>query len=208
MTDNRHGVAPLRTGVWHSRPAADALGAWAVDPQTGLSAEEAGRRLARGGPNELRTVPAVPVWRRILSQFRDPLIYLLVAAIAISVGAWVVEGATGLPVDAVVIAAVVLFNAALGFIQENKAERAVEALRSMTAANSTVLRNGILTTVPSAELVCGDILVLAEGDSVGADARLITASALAVSEASLTGESQPVYKNQRTWARTCRSPTG
>ncbi|HET9348625.1 MAG TPA: cation-transporting P-type ATPase, partial [Arthrobacter sp.] len=182
---------------WHLRRALEALDTLEVSPETGLDSDEAGRRLALYGANELRSAPPVPLWRKILRQFQDPLIYLLLAAIAISVVAWAVEGAAGVPVDALVIGAVVLFNGVLGFVQENKAESAVAALRLMTAANSTVLRDGQLKTVPSAELVRGDILVLNEGDSVGADARLITASSLGVAESSLTGESAPVFKNPR-----------
>lgn len=182
---------------WHLRRAADALHAFGVDPGAGLDPAEAQLRLERYGPNELRAAPPVPLWRKIVRQFQDPLIYLLLAAIAISVVAWAVEGAAGLPVDALVIGAVVLFNGALGFVQENKAESAVAALRLMTAANSTVLRNGELTTVPAAALVPGDILVLSEGDAVGADARLVTAHSLGVAESSLTGESAPVFKDPR-----------
>ncbi len=169
-----------------------------VYPAVGLSAGEAARRLERDGPNELRSKPPVSLWRKILAQFQDPLIYLLLVAVAISLVAWVGEGAAGLPIDAVVIAAVVLLNGVLGFVQENKAENAVAALQSMTAAASTVLRDGELKTVPSAELVRGDILALAEGDAVGADARLLSASALRIAEASLTGESEAVSKNPAT----------
>jgi Ca2+-transporting ATPase len=166
-----------------------------VDPATGLSAATAALRLERNGPNELRSKPPVPLWRKILAQFQDPLIYLLLVAVAISLAAWAAEGAAGWPIDAVVIAAVIVLNGVLGFIQENKAENAVAALQSMTAAASVVFRDGELKTVPSAELVCGDILVLGEGDAVGADARLLSASALRISEASLTGESEAVTKH-------------
>lgn len=165
-----------------------------VDPDAGLTAAEAARRLAEDGPNELRSQPPVPWWRRVLRQFQDPLVYLLFVAIAISGVAWLVEGAHGAPVDVIVIAAILFANAALGVAQEAKAEDAVAALARMTAANSTVLRDGVLVTVPSAQLVTGDVLVLAEGDAVGADARLLTATALRVQEASLTGESVPVGK--------------
>ncbi len=182
---------------WHLRRAMEALDALDVDPASGLDSTEAQRRLARYGANELLATPAVPLWRKILRQFQDPLIYLLLAAITIAVIAWAVEGAAGPPVDAIVIGAVVLFNGVLGFVQENKAETAVAALRVMTAANSTVLRDRELKTVPSAALVPGDILVLNEGDSVGADARLITANSLVVAESSLTGESAPVFKDTR-----------
>jgi magnesium-transporting ATPase (P-type) len=198
MTDAPRQAASLDAVPWHLRDAGEAVAACGVDPANGLSSAEAGRRLEREGPNELASAPPTPWWRRILSQFQDPLIYLLLGAIAISVAAWAVEGAGGVPVDAVVISAVVLFNAVLGFVQENKAETAVAALQVMTAATSTVLRDGQLKTVPSAGLVRGDILVLGEGDAVGADARLLTATSLRVSEASLTGESEAVFKDPRT----------
>ncbi len=165
-----------------------------VDPTTGLSQAEAARRLAADGPNELRAKKPVPFWRKALAQFQDPLIYLLLVAVVISLLAWFVEGAAGVPVDASVIAAIVLLNALLGYTQEAKAEDAVAALGTMTAASSTVLRDGLLDTVPSSELVRGDVLILAEGDAVGADARLLDATALRIQEASLTGESQAVTK--------------
>ncbi len=149
-----------------------------VDPTVGLSAAEAAARLARDGPNELRAKPLVPVWRRILAQFQDPLVYLLLVAIVISLVAWLAEGAHGAPVDVIVIAIIVIANAVLGFVQESSAENAVAALAVMTAATSTVLRDGVLATVPSFELVRGDILVLSEGDAVGADARLLTAAGI------------------------------
>ena len=169
-----------------------------VDPTVGLSAAEAAARLARDGPNELRAKPLVPVWRRILAQFQDPLVYLLLVAIVISLVAWLAEGAHGAPVDVIVIAIIVIANAALGFVQESSAENAVAALAVMTAATSTVLRDGVLATVPSFELVPGDILVLSEGDSVGADARLLTAAGMKVQEASLTGESEATVKDPGT----------
>jgi len=116
---------------------ADAL---AVDLGSGLSPAEAARRLAVDGPNELRAVPPVPIWRKILAQFRDPLIYLLLAAVVISLVAWVVAGGDGWPVDAIVIAAVVVLNAVLGYVQQARAESAVAALQEMTAVTSSVAR--------------------------------------------------------------------
>ena len=166
-----------------------------VDLASGLSSAEAARRLAAEGPNELREAPGVPLWRRVLAQFRSPLVILLIVAIVISLLAWVAEGAPGVPIDALVILAVIVLNAVLGLVQEGRAEMAVAALRKMVAANSTVLRDGHLASVPSTELVRGDVLALAEGDSVGADARLVSVSALRVSEASLTGESEAVTKD-------------
>jgi Ca2+-transporting ATPase len=111
------------------RAAGELLAELDVEPALGLSAEQAGARLARYGPNELRTAPRVPRWRKVLAQFQDPLIYLLLTAIAVSVVAWVAEGARGVPVDAVVIAVIVVANAVLGRLQEGRAEDAV-AVRS------------------------------------------------------------------------------
>jgi magnesium-transporting ATPase (P-type) len=169
--------------------------ALAVDLDSGLSSAEAARRLAADGPNELRGTPPVPIWRKILAQFQDPLIYLLLVAVVISLVAWVLGGRVGWPVDAIVIAAVVILNAVLGYVQEARAESAVAALQEMTAVTSAVLRDGQLARIPSDQLARGDLLVLAEGDAVGADARLTEATALRVLEASLTGESEAVAKN-------------
>ncbi len=169
-----------------------------MDPTTGLADQEATRRLEADGPNVLRGKQAIPTWRKVMAQFQNPLIYLLLVAIAISLASWVVQGADSTPVDALVIAAIVVLNAVLGYTQEAKAEIAVAALNSMAAPLSTVLRDGELKTVPSAELVRGDVLALSEGDVVGADARLLAASALRIQEASLTGESEAVKKNPAT----------
>jgi len=169
-----------------------------TDIETGLSATEAASRLAQHGTNELRAAPPIPFWRRALSQFQDPLIYLLLAAVAVALVAWWVEGRVGWPVDASVIAAVVLLNALIGLVQEAKAQNAVAALAKMTAATTTVLRDGKEWRVPSAELVRGDMIVLAEGDAVGADARLLQAITLRVQEAALTGESEAVLKDTAT----------
>jgi P-type Ca2+ transporter type 2C len=174
---------------------ADAVAlALGVDIENGLSSQEASRRLAQNGPNELRAAPRAPAWRRILSQFQDPLIYLLLAAVAIALIAWVIEGRVGWPVDAIVILTIVILNGVLGHVQEAKAENAVAALARMTAASAAVMRDGKPRRLPSAELVRGDVLVLGEGDAVGADARLVQATTLRVQEASLTGESEAVLK--------------
>ena len=166
-----------------------------TDLESGLTANEAARRLSQNGPNQLIAAPRAPTWRRLLSQFQDPLIYLLLGAVAIAFVAWTIEGAVGWPVDAIVIAMIVLLNGVLGYLQEAKAENAVAALAQMTAATSSVVRDGKRLRVPSAELVCGDLLVLEEGDAVGADARLVQAASLRVLEASLTGESEAVLKH-------------
>ena len=174
--------------------ADEALSAAGVDPGTGLSSVEAASRLVSHGPNELRSQPREAAWRRFLKQFADPLVYLLFGAMVISLAAWFLEGASGLPIDVVVILLIVLANAVIGFVQENRAADAVAALADMTAARATVLRDGKLATIPADDLVPGDILVLGEGDAVAADARLISASSLQVQEASLTGESEAVTK--------------
>ncbi len=171
-----------------------------TDLERGLGAQEAANRLRADGPNELRALPPVPAWRRALAQLQDPLVYLLGAAAALALVAWWFEdrahqGAAGWPLDAIVITAVVILNAVLGWLQEAKAAQAVAALAKMTTATSSVLRDGAVARVPSAELVKGDVLVLAEGDAVGADARLAQAAALMLLEAPLTGESEAVQKD-------------
>ena len=170
------------------------------DLDHGLGAKDAAKRLQADGPNELRGVAPVSAWRRALAQLQDPLVYLLGAAAAVALAAWWFEGrgqpgAAGWPLDAIVIAFVVVLNAVLGWLQESKAAQAVAALAKMTTATSAVLRDGAVARVPSAELVKGDVLVLAEGDAVGADARLAQAAALKLLEAPLTGESEPVLKD-------------
>ncbi len=124
-----------------------------ADIETGLTAQQASQRLRDNGPNELRSAPRVPAWRRLLGHFQDPLIYLLLAAIAIALLAWVIEGRHGWPVDAIVILAIVILNGVLGYVQEAKAENAVAALARMTAVTSGVLRDGRVQRVHSAELV-------------------------------------------------------
>ncbi len=181
--------------VKNADEVAQALG---VDISNGLTSAEALRRLEQDGRNELRSAPRQPAWRRVLSHFQDPLVYLLLAAVVIALVAWGIEGLAGWPVDAVVIATIVLLNGVLGFVQEAKAEDAVAALSRMTAATASVLRDGQVLRVPSSDLVRGDMLVLCEGDAVGADARLLYATSLRVQEASLTGESEAVLKDAAT----------
>lgn len=166
-----------------------------TDPERGLSRREAARRLAEAGPNQIRTVPPVPLWRRLLAQFAHPLIYLLLGAAAVSGVAWLVAGAEGWPVDAAVIVVIMIINAVIGLTQEAQAGAAVAALRRMSVTTAGVLRNGDRVRLPATEIVPGDVLTLSEGDAVAADARLVTATAMTVSEASLTGESEPVVKD-------------
>ena len=191
-----------------SRPGPDDVAkALNVDPSHGLSEEEAKRRLAKFGPNELASAPPVPKWKKFLAEFQDPLVYLLIAATIISVIAWFIEkanaqpGAEGgevLPFDAIVIILILIVNAVLGYMQEAKAEAAVEALAQMTAPQTSVLRDDKVMRINTADVVPGDIIVLAEGDSVSADGRLVNAASLRIAEASLTGESVPVGKKPDT----------
>ncbi|SMP76391.1 cation-transporting P-type ATPase [Noviherbaspirillum suwonense] len=156
----------------------EALG---TDLQNGLTSEVASRRIIEDGPNELRASQPQPTWRRLLSHFRDPLIYLLLVAISIALVAWFIEGRAGWPTDAIVITLVVVLNGILGYLQEAKAANAVAVLAKMTAVTSAVVRDGHMMRIPSDQLVRGDLLILAEGDAVGADARLVQASSLTVS---------------------------
>jgi magnesium-transporting ATPase (P-type) len=177
-----------------SLTAADVADGLAVHLTSGLSEQQCSARRAVVGPNELQERPPVPLWRRFGQQLGDPLVVLLLVAVVVSLAVWVVDGASGVPFDAVVIGAIVLLNAVLGLVQESKAERAVQALQRMAAVTSAVLRDGLERRVAVADLVPGDVLLLAEGDAVSADARVVEAAALTVNEASLTGESLPVLK--------------
>ncbi len=158
----------------------------------GLSAAEAQRRLEENGRNKLEAAPGKSLLRRFLEQLADPMIIILLAAAAISGVLAVVEGESF--ADVIIILAVVLVNAVLGVYQESKAEKAIEALQEMSAATSKVLRDGHLITVPSEELVVGDVVLLEAGDAVPADGRLLQCASLKVEEAALTGESVPVNK--------------
>lgn len=174
---------------------ADQLG---TDPSTGLTGPDAAARLARVGPNRLDAAAPVPGWRKLLAEFVDPLVFLLIAAVAISLVTWALEGAHGVPFEAVVIGVILVANAVLGYVQQARAEQAVAALQRMAAATSTVVRDGQEQRIPSADVVPGDVLILAEGDAVSADGRLLEAASLTVAEASLTGESEPVLKDTAT----------
>ena len=197
--DPTRPASPLPTdpSLIDAAQVAQALGA---DLARGLTAAQAAQRLLRDGANVLRATPPVPTWRRVLAQFQDPLVYLLLGAVAIALLAWVIEGRVGWPIDALVIGAVLLLNAVLGYLQEARAADAVAALARMTEASCSVLRDGLTQQLPSAQLVQGDVLLLAEGDSVGADARLLEANSLRILEASLTGESEAVLKDVATLA--------
>jgi Ca2+-transporting ATPase len=179
---------------FHCLNLADALEALGSDVRAGLSEDEARRRLGEHGRNELAARKPVPAWRKLVQQFADPLVLLLLVATAISAALWLIERDAALPYEAIAILAVVLLNAILGYVQEARAEQAVAALKRMSAAHANVMRGGARRSILAAEVVPGDILLIEEGDTIAADARVIQSVALQTAEAALTGESLPVAK--------------
>src|SRR5688500_11556557 len=175
--------------------ADDAIAALGSNAQRGLTDDEARARLGRYGRNELTAEIPAPRWRRLLAQFQNVLVVLLLVATAISAGLWLYERDAALPYEAIAILAVVLLNAAMGYLQESRAEAAVAALRAMSADDATVVRDGARRQVPAAELVPGDVVLVEEGDTIPADARVVESTALQAAEAALTGESLPVSKD-------------
>ncbi len=172
---------------WHSLSPQQALQACEVDAARGLDAAAVEQRLAAHGPNTLPETPPKPLWRIFASQFKSPLIYILFVAAVLAV-------ALGHHGDAGVILLVVVVNALIGSAQEGRAERSMASLRRLSALQARVQRDGQEAMVEARELVPGDILLLAAGDAVGADARLIEQAQLQMAEAALTGESVPVAK--------------
>jgi Ca2+-transporting ATPase len=175
---------------WHTLSIEQTRAALGTDDD-GLSNDEAARRLERDGPNELPRADRVSAWKVLAEQFQNVLIVILLIAVALS-------ALLGETLEAVVIAVIVLFTIVLGFIQEFRAEQALEALRQMAAPAATVIRGGREQTVPARELVTGDLILLGTGDRVPADARLIEAANLRAMEGALTGESMPVDKSIET----------
>lgn len=174
--------------AWYAASVDETARELDVELGTGLSAGAAAERLARYGPNELQRVHRASPWLLLLDQFKNVLIIILLVATALS--AFLGHG-----IEAVAVAAIVLFAVLLGFIQEYRAERAVEALREMAAPNATVLRDGEEIEVPARDLVPGDVVMLRAGDRIPADLRLVEAINLQVEEAALTGESLPIEKH-------------
>lgn len=167
--------------------------------KTGLTSDEAAKRLEANGKNKLVEGKKKTILKRFLEQMSDLMIIILIAAAAVSFGVTLYTNMTNPAeaesyADVFIILFVVILNAILGVIQESKAEKAIEALSEMAAAQSKVLRNGVITHIRSANLVIGDVIILEAGDSVPADARIIECASLKVEEAALTGESVPVEK--------------
>ena len=167
--------------------------------ERGISSQEAQKRLASNGKNKLKEAKKVPLIKRFLEQLADPMLIILIVAAVISGITTVINNirhpeSAESAADVIIIMVVVLINAILGVYQENKAEKAIEALQKMTAAQSKIIRDGKLITIKSEDIVLGDIIVLEAGDAVPADCRIIESASLKIEEAALTGESVPVSK--------------
>jgi len=177
----------MQTPAWHALNAENVLHRLRSDPHRGLTSADISQRLAEFGPNELRREEKASPFSLFLAQFKNLLILILVVATVLSllVGEWV---------DSLMIAAIVLLSAILGFVQEYKAEQALEALKKMLSPTITVLRDSREEEIPSRDLVPGDIVLLEAGDKIPADARLVEVRSLNCDEAALTGESVPVRK--------------
>jgi P-type Ca2+ transporter type 2C len=193
-------LAP-RVGVVspHREPAGSVISALGSDAVRGLTLAEAERRLAELGPNQLRSAPETPWWRRLAEQFQNVLVLILLAATVISLAEWLLQDPreAALPYEAIVILAIVILNALLGFFQEARAERSVRALMALAAPESTVVRDGERRRIPAEEIVPGDIVMVEAGDKIPADARIVEEANLHTDEAPLTGESMPVSKDAR-----------
>ncbi|MBE2196216.1 MAG: cation-translocating P-type ATPase [Anaerolinea sp.] len=172
--------------VWHTLPVETVISQLASAP-SGLTGAEAARRLIEFGPNELQGVRHVSPWTILFEQFKNVLIIILLVATILS--AFLGHG-----IEAIAITIIVLFAVLLGFVQEYRAERAIEALRQMAAPTATALREGQEVEIPARDLVPGDVVMLRAGDKIPADARVIESINLQIEEAALTGESVPVEK--------------
>jgi Ca2+-transporting ATPase len=172
---------------WYRLDVPAVLERLGTDASRGLSAEEAAKRLRERGPNELQAAAHISPWTVLAAQFKNVLVVVLIAAVVMS-------AVLGHTVEAAVIGAILLLSVLLGFIQEYRAERAIEALREMAAPTAKVMRDGTQKEIPARELVQGDLLFLGAGDRVPADSRVVEAVNLQSEEAALTGESLPVAK--------------
>lgn len=181
------GGTGMQRQVWHILSGGEICDKLRVNPEKGLNDKEVNRRLVEFGHNSLTVKKGVNPVFLFLGQFKDFMVMVLMIATLIS-------GLLGEIADAVTILAIILLNAILGFVQEYKAEKSMESLRSLTAPEATVLRNGMGVKIPASELVPGDILMLETGDRIPADIRWVKTTNIRVEESALTGESQPVAK--------------
>lgn len=182
-------LAPERPGLpqAYTLEAEEVLRLLGTNLRSGLTGAEAARRLERYGPNQLEEAPPIPLWRKLLDQFKDLVIWILIVAAMIS-------GALGEWVDTLAIVAIVFLNGIIGLVQEERASRALAALRKLSAPTARTIRDGQVCNLPARDLVLGDVVELAAGDHVPADVRLLEGFGLHVQEAALTGESTPVEK--------------
>ncbi|MGD9558157.1 MAG: HAD-IC family P-type ATPase, partial [Mangrovibacterium sp.] len=174
--------------LWHAGTVEEVLNGLSVDPKKGLSDDEAGKRREESGPNRLKGQKRKTILQLFIAQLKDWLIYVLFAAVIITLF-------MGEYVDAVIIMAVIVLNAVLGVVQEVKAGNAIEALQKMSSPRALVRRNGQIKEIDSEELVPGDILILDAGRYIAADIRLIETASLQVEESAMTGESVPSEKD-------------
>ena len=176
--------------------ASAVVAALATDSVRGLRHAEAHRRLDQYGHNRLKSAPEIPWWKRLLEQFENFLVIILLVAIVISVIEWLLQDPreTALPYEAIVILAIVILNAMLGFVQESRAEKSVRALMALAAPEATVVRDGERQRIATDAIVPGDVILVEAGDKIPADARVIESANLQADEAPLTGESVPVSK--------------
>lgn len=172
---------------WHLLSPSDVATHLSVDPDAGLTTEEAARRIIQYGLNDIRERPPRQLWRMFLDQFTDFMILVLI-------GAAIISGIVGEPPDAIAIVVIVLLNGVIGFVQEYRAERAVAALKLLAASTALVRRDGQVTEISALQLVPGDVVLLEAGNTMPADLRLIETVQLKVDESLLTGESVPVEK--------------
>ena len=187
---NQPGKPPSGEG-YHAMAVADVIGQLQTNLETGLSTDDANARLARYGPNVLPKAKGDTAWTLLWRQINSPLIWILIASGFVAI---LVDPTDGIK-NGLVILAVVVLNTLIGFVQEFKAGKAIEALSKMVPENVTALRDGKKATVAGADLVPGDVVLLASGDKVPADMRLVAARTLKIEEAALTGESVPAEKN-------------
>jgi len=184
----RKAGVSLEKRPWYEKSIAEVSDNFNTDPEKGLSSSEARSRLEKYGPNELEQKKGTTVFQMFISQLKDYMVIILIAASVVSLF-------VGEVVDSLVIIGIVIVNAVLGVVQEYRAEKALEALKKMSAPNAKVIRDGHELSIPVSELVPGDLVILETGDYIPADVRLVTSVNLKVEEAALTGESVPVEKH-------------
>lgn len=174
--------------LWHTKQAAEVMGLFGTHPERGVSEHTAARRAKEFGPNKLTEAKGVSPLAMFVNQFRDFMVLILLGSTGVSFF-------LGEVVDALTILAIVLLNALLGFVQEYRAERSLEALKELAAPHCRVIRDGEIRRIPAEAVVPGDLIVLQAGDRVPADGRLVAVSALSIDESILTGESVPATKS-------------